>query len=220
MLRLSSTPAAAGGHVARTGRRRGDSGAREAILDAARGRFAATGFRGATIRAIATDAGVDPALVHHYFGTKRDLFAAVVEFPATPDRISTAMEGTPPEELGARVVTTFLSVWDDPEHADRLRALLRTAVTDPATADLLQQFVLGMLLQPVMARLGTSPEEARRRVVLAGSQLVGLAVLRLVLHVEPLASATREELVATYAPTVQRYLTGDLDGDAAPVVRG
>jgi hypothetical protein len=72
----------------------------------------------------------------------------------------------------------------------------------------------------VMARLGTSPEEARRRVVLAGSQLVGLAVLRLVLHVEPLASATREELVATYAPTVQRYLTGDLDGDAAPVVRG
>lgn len=194
--------------MARTGRRPGESGTRERILVCARRRFAADGFDGATIRAIAADAGVDPALVHHYFGTKRELLGEVLAFPVSPERLRSVLAETPADQLGERIVTTFLEVWDTPEHAERLRILLRTAVADDAVAAMIREFVVGALLAPVAASLGAGDRQLR--VTLVASQLVGFAFLRYLLAMEPLASADHAEIVAAYAPTVQRYLTGEL----------
>lgn len=194
--------------MARTGRRPGDSGTREAILLAARQRFADAGYRAASIRSIAARAGVDPALVHHYFGTKRDLFATVLELPIDPDVIVQTVIAGDPGRIGERVVRTFLTVWDDPRARDRMLMLLRSAVTDDHVARMMREFVIDTLFGPV-AR-SCSPDEPELRTTLAASQLLGFAMVRFLLGVEPLASASHDRLVAAYAPTIQRYLTGDL----------
>ncbi|HEX2026934.1 MAG TPA: TetR family transcriptional regulator [Nitriliruptorales bacterium] len=194
--------------MARTGRRPGDSGTREAILLAARQRFADAGYRAASIRSIATRAGVDPALVHHYFGTKRDLFATVLQLPIDPDVIVQAVLAGDAVRVGERVVRSFLTVWDEARARDRMLMLLRSAVTDDHVARMMREFVLDTVFGPI-AR-GCSPDEPELRATLAASQLLGFAMVRFVICMEPLASAPHDRLVAAYAPSIQRYLTGDL----------
>lgn len=196
--------------MARTGRRPGDPDTRGRILEAARARFAAAGYRGATIRAIAADAGVDPALVHHYFGTKRELFTTVLDFPVDPSTLVPRVTDGPVGQLPERLLRTFLGVWDEPPARDRAVILLRSAVTDPDTARMMREFVLTTLLGPVLAAVET--DHADLRAGLVASQLVGLAVARFVLRIEPIASASHDRLVAAYAPTLRRYLTGDVPG--------
>lgn len=195
--------------MARLGRRPGDSTARRDILDAARRRFADEGFRGATVRAIAADADVDPALIHHYFGTKRELFASVMEFPVSPEVVVGALADISPEDAGERLVETFLSVWDQAEFHDRMRILIRSAISDEAAARMLREFVVETILAPVVDRVG-APDRRDLRAALVASQLIGLAFARHLVKVEPLVSATRDEVVALVAPTVQRYLVGEL----------
>ncbi len=197
--------------VRRSGRRPGNPDTRESILTAARRIFAEKGFDKASIRAIATDAGVDPALVHHYFGTKDKLFLATINAPIDPSKlIPQALDG-PRVEGGERLVRLMLSGWDSPAGAAAVM-LLRSAMSNDWTARLMREFVVTQILRRAVTVLVLDPAEAELRTALVASQISGLAVTRYVLKVEPLASAPAEVLVAAIGPTVQRYLTGDLPG--------
>jgi AcrR family transcriptional regulator len=179
------------------------------VLAAARAAFAERGFDGATIRGIATAAGVDPALVHHYFGSKDKLFLAAVQAPADPGALLPEVLTAPPDELGTSIVRLLLKVWEGPARPAGL-ALVRSAVSNEWTAKLLREFLVSQVLRRVMATLDLSPAEREARGALVASQLIGVVMARYVLQVEPLASASPESLVAAIGPNVQRYLTGDI----------
>jgi len=198
------------GRVHRTGRRSGDSGTREAILEAARTRFAEHGYDGATIRGIAADAGVDPALVHHFYGTKERLFAEALRFPAIPSEILDQVAQAEADRLGETFVRTVLQVWESPETRDRSIALLRSAVTNEQAAAMLRSFVEGGIFGAIARVVGD--DDAEFRASLVASQIVGLGIARIVLRIDPIASADIDELAAAIGPTVQRYLTGDVRG--------
>jgi AcrR family transcriptional regulator len=192
----------------RTGRRPGTSGTREAILEAARGTFAQVGYDRATIRDIAGGAGVDPALVHHYFGNKERLFVAAMELPLEPERILAAVTGGDPQRTGERIASLLLLLWDNTETRNPLLALVRSAVSNEQAARMLREFVAAAIFTRVAKELGMA--DAPLRASLVASQIIGLAIGRYVVRIEPLASTPRETLIAAVAPTIQRYLTGDL----------
>ncbi|MCW2701139.1 MAG: Transcriptional regulator, TetR family [Blastococcus sp.] len=183
------------------------------MLAAARTAFAERGFDGATIRGIATAAGVDPALVHHYFGSKDKLFLAAVEAPADPDEVLPAVLAAGRDELGASAVRMLLSLWDGPARPAGL-ALIRSAVSNEWTAKLLREFLVAKVVGRVVGTLGYSDEERDARGALVASQLIGLVMIRYVLCAEPIASASHESLIAAIGPNVQRYLTGELEPPA------
>ncbi|WNM37655.1 TetR family transcriptional regulator [Micromonospora halotolerans] len=193
----------------RTGRRPGNPDTREAILAAARAAFAERGFDAASIRSIAAAAGVDPALVHHYFGTKEELFRATVAIPVDPAQLVPAVLAGDPDRVGERLVRTFLTVWDSPVGGAAV-ALLRSAVSSEWTARLLREFLATQVLRRVLDQLDVDPAQLPLRGALVATQVAGLAMMRYVIRLEPVASADPETLVATIGPTVQRYLTGDL----------
>ncbi len=193
--------------MARTGRRPGASSTRDDVLEAARARFAADGFRGATIRAIAADAGVDPAMVHHWFGTKQGLFAAVMDLPVQPATIVEALAAVPADQVGVRMIETFLDVWEEPDRRDRLTILVRTAVTNDDAARMIREFLVDALFAPVARRV--SPDRHGLRATLAASQMIGFAMIRYVLRIEPMASASPSDIVAAIGPVVQHHLTAD-----------
>ncbi|SEP09904.1 TetR family transcriptional regulator [Trujillonella endophytica] len=179
------------------------------MLAAARAAFAERGYDGASIRAIAGAADVDPALVHHYFGTKDKLFLAAVEAPADPEDFLPDVLAEPPEARGAAVVRMVMRVWDGPARPAVL-ALVRSAINHEWSAKLLREFVLAKVIRRVIGSLDMPVHEREARGALVASQVIGLVVTRYVLRLEPLASASPEEVVAAVGPTVQRYLTGDV----------
>jgi AcrR family transcriptional regulator len=193
--------------TARRGRRPGAPDTRAAILEAARELFGAQGFSGTTIRAVATSAGVDAALVHHYFGSKDDLFLAALDIPVDPREVIAPVVAGGPDGAAERFLTVFLSVWDDPGVRPSLLAVAR-AVMDPASQRLLSDGFLPVVIEPVGVALGLDRPELRMPLV--ASQVIGLILMRYVLEVEPIASMPSDTVVATYAPTLQRYLTGPL----------
>ena len=180
------------------------------MLAAARAVFADRGYDSASIRVIASAAGVDPALVHHYFGSKEKLFLAAVQAPADPDDLLPEVLAGGTADLGANVVRMLLRVWDGPAQAGGL-ALVRSAVSNEWTARLLREFLTTRVLRRVVSTLDAPQAERDARGGLAASQLIGVVMARYVLRVEPLASASPEEVVAAVGPTVQRYLTGPVD---------
>ncbi|HET9827412.1 MAG TPA: TetR family transcriptional regulator [Nocardioidaceae bacterium] len=190
------------------GRRPGGPDTRGQILTAARKSFADKGFGRTTIRAVAGDAEVDPALVHHYFGSKDDLFLAALDIPVDPRRLVPKVFDDGVQGAGERLLRLFLSVWDDPHTRLPLLALVRSSLVQETPETLLQQGILRMILQPLRAALPS--DEADRRVQLVVSQMSGLVLTRYLLALEPLASMPAEELVAWVAPTLQRYLDGPL----------
>ncbi|GAA4890605.1 TetR family transcriptional regulator [Actinomycetospora straminea] len=194
------------------GRRPGDSGTRDAILDAARARFAGEGFRAATVRAIAGDAGVDPALVMHYFGTKQALFVAAMEFPLDPAQVVPRLLGPGVDGLGERLVRFLLTVIDDLGDANPMLGLVRSAVGHPDAARMMREFLGEAILDRLAAAVSehTGADRPRLRADLCASQVVGVLVARQILALPELAAADRETLVAAYGPTIQRYLTGSL----------
>ena len=189
------------------GRRPGGPDTRGAILAAARESFAHKGFAGTTIRAVAASAGVDAALVHHYVGSKDDLFIAALEIPVDPRQVVPMVFAEGVEGAGERLMRMFLSVWEDPEARLPLIALVRASLGEAGPVNLLREGVLRMIFTPLREIL--PGDDAEERVQLVLSQLVGLVVARYVLAVEPLASMPPEDVVAWVAPTVQRYLDGD-----------
>lgn len=194
--------------MARTGRRPGKPDTREVILAAARDVFAEWGYDRASIRGIAAQAGVDPALVHHYFGNKDRLFQAAIQSPIDPGELLTeALTGKELDGLGERLVRVFLRVWDSPA-GKPAAAIVRSMVGRDWTTRLLREFLVSQVFRHIKAAgVVTEPE---RRFPLIASQMIGLAMTRYILKVEPLASADPDWVVATVAPTVQRYLTMEL----------
>jgi len=197
--------------VRRSGRRPGNQDTKQSILEAARTVFAEAGFDKASVRAIAATAQVDPALVHHYFGTKEKLFLAAMNSPINPaELIPKAMAG-PREQAGERLVALVLSVWDSPAGVAAV-ALMRSAMSNEWTARLMREFVVTQVLRRAVAELNIDEKEAPVRTALVATQIGGLAMIRYVLKVEPIASSPAEPLVAAIGPAVQRYLTGELPG--------
>jgi len=193
----------------RTGRRPGNPDTRDAILATARRAFAERGYDGTSIRAIAAGAGVDPALVHHYFGTKEQLFLATLEMPFDPRELLPQVVAGGPDQVGERLVSTFLRVWDSPA-GNAGAALLRSAMSSEWTARLLREFLVTQILRRIVKMLDLDPVEAPLRTNLVATQIAGLAMIRYILKVEPLASAPHDVVVAAIAPTIQRYVTGDI----------
>lgn len=192
----------------RTGRRPGGSDSRDALLEAARQLFAERGYEGASLRAIGAAAGVDAALVAHFFGSKADLLAAAVDWPFDPDATLPRLLAHGRDRVGEALTELFLSVWDDERQRNPLLTLLRAATTEPRAATLLHEFVCTRLLGPLLAGLGADQPELRSDLVTA--QLSGLALTRYILRFEPIASTPAEQLIPQIAPTLQRYLVGTL----------
>jgi len=195
--------------LARTGRRPGRQDTREAILAAARHAFAEKGFDGASIRYIATNAGVDPALVHHYFGPKDQLFLAAMQIPIDPGKIIPQIAAAGIDGLGERLVRTFLGIWDSPAGGAGV-ALLRSAVRNEFATRLFREFITTQVMRRVLSHLDLDPAEVPTRASLVASQLIGMAMMRYVIKLEPLASAPAEAVVAAVGPTIQRYLSEPL----------
>ncbi|MYW10549.1 TetR family transcriptional regulator [Streptomyces sp. SID2563] len=178
--------------------RRSDA-TRAAILAAARARFAADGYQKATIRAIASDAKIDPSMVMRYYGNKAGLFAAAVAIdPGLP-----GLPLEPQEQIGRTLVRHFLTLW---EENGELTALLRVGSTDPAAADRMQSVLRDQLI-PLARRLGHAPEQASTRAALCASAVLGLALTRYVLRFPASVALDPEEIVDWLGATVQRYLT-------------
>ena len=201
------------------GRRAGESRTREAILDAARRRFGEQGYDGATIRGIAADARVNPALVHHFYGTKERLFAAAMRLPVVPSEIITFALGAERDRLGDEfqprigevLIAAMLRAWDVADIRTAFLGLLRSAATSEQGVAMLREFVTSTILASLIQVAGLGDDaESRYRATLVASQVIGLGFARYVIGLEPLASATTEDLVAAIGPTMQRYLTGDI----------
>jgi AcrR family transcriptional regulator len=194
------------------GRRPGPSGTREAILAAARRQFAEQGYDRTSLRGIAAEAGVDPALVTHFFGSKQRLFVEVVEFPFDPAETLPSVLAGDRETLGLRVATLLVSILEDPEGRARVTGIVRAAATAPEAALMVRELLTREVWEPAAALLGV--EDAELRMNLVGSQIVGLVMARYVVGAEPLASLPPDELVTAIGPTLQRYLTEPLGTNA------
>jgi AcrR family transcriptional regulator len=184
------------------GRRPGPTETRETILAAARELFAEKGYDGASLRAIARAADVDPALVHHFFGNKEGVFVQAMRFPIDPGELVPRILAAPRDRLGETMVRTFLEIWGDEDRRAPILAMLRSAMTNEQAAVMMRQFVSAALFR----RAAEIHKIPLLRVNAAVGQMIGVALLRYVLKAEPIASATDEELVELLAPAVQHYL--------------
>lgn len=191
--------------MARAGRRPGQTESRERILEAARSLFGQKGYDGTTIRAIAAEAGVNPALLHHFFGTKEQVFAAALNFPVNPAELVPKILDGPRDEVGHRMVRLILEVWRDPDTRQSFLALLRSVATHDAAVRVLREF----LEHAVLARLSVALDVPRLRLTAAAAQVMGLALVRFVIGLDPLASADEEEIVRLVGPVIQYYIDGE-----------
>ena len=193
---------------ARRGRRPlGSPDARRAVLDAARELFAELGFERTTMRAVAARAGVDPALIYHYFGDKDGLLFAALQPPVDEATVFAGLADA--ARTGEELVRRLISLWEErPEIRDQMAAILRTGLSHDHASRLLRDILSSFIL----AALGDVLADDRRelRVALIGSQLGGLMLARYILEVPGAAAASPEDLVQAVGPTVQRYLTGDI----------
>ncbi|MFF5856048.1 TetR family transcriptional regulator [Streptomyces sp. NPDC012751] len=187
------------------------AGTRDRILAAAREEFSARGYERTSVRGIAKAAGVDPALVHHYFGTKEQVFEAAVEVAFAPAlAVSDAVAEGPADGVGERLTRSVLGVWENPATRTPLLAILRSAVNNETAAAVFRRLVAAQLLRRVAARVElpeVEPPEAELRAELAAAQIVGTAMMRYVIKLEPLASADLEQIISRVAPVVQAHLT-------------
>jgi len=189
------------------GRRPAGQQTREALLAAAREEFVQRGYDQARVRSIAAAAGVDPAMVNHWFGGKDGLFTAAMDLPVDPAAVVARILDGDPELAGQRLVRTFLSVWD-PSRGGPFVAMLRSVSSHEHAATMMREFVTDRIFGPLAAALDS--DQQLLRATLCGSQVVGLGMTRYVIKLDPIASADVETLVAAIGPTLQRYLTGPL----------
>jgi AcrR family transcriptional regulator len=188
----------------RTGRRPGPNTTRAAILEAARGSFAALGYNATSLRTVAADAGVDAAVVLHFFGSKDGLFRAVVGWPFDPAQVETELTAEGDATLARRLARVFFSYWESPTTGPALVALLRSAMTHAEASALLREFLVHELFARVTGLIGGARTELR--IELASAHLVGIALLRYVLLVEPIASEPVASIVEWVTPALERYL--------------
>jgi len=190
------------------GRRPAGSGTREAILAAASRAFAEQGYPRTTLRAIARDAGVDTRLVTHYFGSKQDLFVAVVDLPFDPEQVIPALLAPGREGVGFRLAAFAVGMLDTPDARRTMSGLLRAAASEEEAAERVRDLLMERLLGPLAHHLGG--DEPELRAALTAAQMAGLAFARHVVGVPRLVDATRDELVAAVGPVLEHYLTGTI----------
>ncbi|MFJ7075827.1 TetR family transcriptional regulator [Streptomyces sp. NPDC098781] len=195
------------------GRRRGrpprteSADTRDRILDAAREEFAERGYEKTSVRGIAKAAGVDSALVHHYFGTKEQVFEAAVEVALVPAlKVRDAVLAAPLDDVGERMTRFLFGLWENPVTRKPLLAIVRSAVNNEAAATVFRRLVSTQLLRRIAGEIDAPDAELRSE--LAAAQLVGVAMMRYVIKIEPIASADPEQIIARVAPVVQAHLTG------------
>ena len=193
---------------ARPGRRPGHSSTREKIAQAASEQFAAQGYDRATLRAIAAQAGVDAALVAYFFGSKRELFDEVTTLPFDSRTVMARLLDGDAGRVGERLARFVIETLDDEDQRQRILGTIRTATVEAGTARTIRDKFTTELLEPVVSRLGAG--HAPLRAALVMSQILGVSLARHVVGLEDLASASQDELVAALAPTLQRYLVGDI----------
>jgi AcrR family transcriptional regulator len=198
----------------RPGRPAGNSDTRDRILASARMMFAENGIDRTSIRAVAADAGVDAALVHHYFGTKQQLFTAAVQLPIDPMTVLVPMREVPVAELGLRLPSILLPVWDS-EVGTALIATLRSLLAS-SEEGLMRSFLQEVVVAEVAPRVDDPPGTGTIRAQFFASQLMGVVMARYILKIEPFASLPAQQIAETIAPNLQRYLTGDLPDDLLP----
>ncbi|OBI13068.1 TetR family transcriptional regulator [Mycobacterium sp. E2327] len=198
----------------RPGRPAGSSDTRERILTSARELFARNGIRNTSIRAVAAAAGVDSALVHHYFGTKEKLFAAAVHIPIDPMEVIGALREVPVEELGHTLPSMLLPLWDS-EIGVAFVAALRSILAG-SEVNLFRSFIQDVIAVEVGPRVDDPPGSGVVRVQFVASQLVGVVMARYILELEPFKSLPADVIARTVAPNLQRYLTGDLPDGLVP----
>lgn len=187
------------------GRRAGSPDTRAEVLAAAREVFAVNGFDRATMRAIAAEAGVDPSLIYHYFGTKEDLFAASIDLPAGLLEGVRLMFGSDSAMVGRRLSETFFMVWEQEEARISLLGILRSATGgDDRAVTAFRQFLTAAILDQIAPLI--PGEDARLKAMLMASHLVGVAVTRYVVKIEPVASVPVDQLVDLIAPRIQSYV--------------
>jgi AcrR family transcriptional regulator len=194
----------------RPGRPPGSSDTRERILKSARELFARNGIDRTSIRAIAAEAGVDPALVHHYYGTKPKLFAAAIHIPIDPMQVIVPLREVPVDEIGHFLPSILLPLWDS-EMGKGFIATLRSILAGNETS-LLRSFLQDIIVKEVSSRVDDPPGSGPIRVQFVASQLVGVVMARYILELEPFKSLSIEQIGQTIAPNLQRYLTGELPG--------
>jgi AcrR family transcriptional regulator len=198
----------------RPGRPAGSSDTRDRILASARELFARNGIGNTSIRAVAAAAGVDSALVHHYFGTKEKLFAAAVHIPIDPMDVIGPLREVPVEELGYTLPSMLLPLWDS-EVGAGLIATLRSILAG-SEVNLFRSFIQDVIAVEVGTRVDDPPGSGIIRIQFVASQLVGVVMARYILQLEPFASLPADQIARTIAPNLQRYLTGDLPDVLAP----
>ena len=192
----------------RRGRRPGGTDTRQALIDAAREVFIEQGYDGATVRAIAAKAGVDAAMVNHWFGSKEGLFGeAVLKLPFNPQEIVDVLLASDPDHIGETIVNTFLNRWDT-TGGGVFTALMRSVTSHDEAAAMLRDFFLKIVFKHVIGKM--APDNQDLRATLVATQLVGMGMVRYVARFEPLASADIKTVAAAIAPTIQRYITGTI----------
>ncbi|OBB92845.1 TetR/AcrR family transcriptional regulator [Mycolicibacterium peregrinum] len=194
----------------RPGRPAGPSDKRERILTSARELFARNGIDKTSIRSIASDAGVDAALVHHYFGTKTQLFAAAIHIPIDPMTVISRLKEVPVDQIGHTLPSILLPLWDS-EIGKGFVATLRSILAGNDVS-LVRSFLQDIIIGEIGPRVDNPPGSSRIRIQFVASQLVGVAMARYILELEPFATLPADQIAETIAPTLQRYLTGDLPG--------
>ncbi|WP_457966569.1 TetR family transcriptional regulator [Arthrobacter sp. D1-29] len=196
-------------HPARRGRRGGVTASRAHILNTARRLFAEHGFEGTSLRQVAREAEVDPAMIHHFFKGKDELFALSVALPADRAKVLEGVDRHEPGHRAEAIVWAVLRLWESPaQHS--LVAFLRGTIGSKAKTLLLREMVTRTILSRIMAGVPGPPQDVALRANLVATQMVGLMLVRYVVRLEPLASASPEDVVALIAPNIQHYLTGEL----------
>lgn len=191
------------------GRRSGSPDTRSEILEAAKSVFAEVGYDRATMRAIAATAAVDPSLIHHYFGNKEQLFAASIDLPLPASEvIRTVFAQAAPDEVGRHLAETFFAVWEQAEARESLLGILRTAMGgEDQAVTAFRQFLTSAVLDQIAPLVHR--DDARLRALLMASHLVGVAMTRYVVRLEPIASAPIDQIVDLIGPRIQSYIDGD-----------
>lgn len=195
--------------VRRPGRRAGSPDTRAEILDAARAAFARGGMAGTTVRSVAEEAGVDPALVHHYFGTKQQLYLAALAIPVDPEVVRAPLREAPLEGAARALLRALLTMWDGPLREVGV-AVIRTNLGSEGDPGIVRGFLLEIALAELIGRMEAGPGDGVLRANLMVAQVFGLLVARYVVRFEPLASLTVDEVVDLAAPPLQQVVTGPL----------
>ena len=205
---MSTPPGPSVSARARSGRRPGDSGTREAIRAAASRLFGEVGYDRTSVRAIAKEAGVDPGLVTHFYGSKAKLFTQVVDLPVDPATVMPHLLGEDSEGVGLRVATFIVGMLENEDGRRRITGLVRSAASAPEAAEIMRERVTREVLTPIARGVGADRPELRAS--LCGSQIVGLVMARYIVRIEPLASEDAETVIGVIAPIFQRLLTEPL----------